>query len=118
VLFRSPISSFGHDGGCACPSRRRKFDAATELSALLRARGLMRTDLDADARVYALSAVTNGFHLVQPLMPGLPEPDLEVRARADCPDRPQRLRTAGTTRPRRPADLGAESHRLPREKPS
>jgi hypothetical protein len=42
----------------------------------------MRTDLDADAQVYALSAVTTGFYLVQPLMSGLPEPDLEGRARA------------------------------------
>ena len=62
--------------------RDQKLDAVTELLALLRAHGLLRTDLDADAQVYALNAVTTGFYLVEPLMPGQPEPDLDVRARA------------------------------------
>ena len=62
--------------------RDKKLDAVTELLALLRAHGLLRTDLDVDAQVYALNAVTTGFYLVEPLMFGQPEPDLDVRARA------------------------------------
>jgi len=51
-------------------------------AALLRAHGLLRTDLDVDTQVYALNAVTTGFYLVEPLMSGQPELDLEVQARA------------------------------------
>jgi AcrR family transcriptional regulator len=75
------LGALAHEKSIAAV-RDQKFDVVTELAALLRAHGLMRTDLDADAQVYALNAVTTGFYLVQPLMSGLPEPDLEARARA------------------------------------
>jgi AcrR family transcriptional regulator len=60
--------------------RDQKSDLVGEVFALLRANGLMRTDLDADAQFYALNAVNTGFYLVEPLMVGRPEPDVEARA--------------------------------------
>jgi AcrR family transcriptional regulator len=50
------------------PLRALKTDLAGELFALLRAHGLMRTDLDIDTQRYLVNAVQTGFYLAEPLM--------------------------------------------------
>jgi len=50
------------------PLRALKTDFAGELFALLRAHGLLRTDLDIDTQRYVLDAVQTGFYLAEPLM--------------------------------------------------
>jgi AcrR family transcriptional regulator len=62
--------------------RTQKTDLATELYDLLRMHCVMRTDMDAATQRYALSAVTTGFYLVEPLITGMPEPELEAKADA------------------------------------
>jgi hypothetical protein len=78
------LGEFAHEKSIVAV-RDQKLDAVTELLTLLRAHGQLRTNLDVDTQVYALNAVATGFYLVEPLMSGQPEPDLEVRAGAIAP---------------------------------
>jgi hypothetical protein len=57
------------------PLRALKTDFASELFALLRAHGLLRTDLDIDTQRYLGNAVQTGFYLAEPLlaMPARPQ---------------------------------------------
>ncbi|GAA0633215.1 TetR/AcrR family transcriptional regulator [Kutzneria viridogrisea] len=59
-----------------------KLDLTGELYGLLREHGLVRTDLDIPAQQYALGAIQTGFYLVDPMMAGKHELDLESRADA------------------------------------
>jgi hypothetical protein len=56
------------------PLRALKTDFAGELFALLRAHGLMRTDMNIDTQRYVVNAVQTGFYLAEPLMAMPAEP--------------------------------------------
>lgn len=59
----------------------RKFLIFRAYCALLRSRGLLRTDLDLDAQMYAINAAGFGFYVIDPLLP--PEARRSVDERAE-----------------------------------
>ncbi|TQM02879.1 TetR/AcrR family transcriptional regulator [Pseudonocardia kunmingensis] len=59
------LGDLAHEGAVQ-PLRDGKSELARDLFGLLRAHGLMRTDLDADTQGYVAGAVQVGFYLHQP----------------------------------------------------
>jgi AcrR family transcriptional regulator len=68
AMFARDVEVLGELAGEAAgqPLRALKTELADELFGLLRERGLMRTDLDADTQRYVLNAVQAGFYLYPP----------------------------------------------------
>lgn len=53
----------------ARPLQGHKFAVLREYCGLLRAHGLLRTDVDLDGQLYAINAAVFGFYLIDPLLP-------------------------------------------------
>jgi hypothetical protein len=68
AMFTGDVEVLGELAGESAGQllRKLKIDLADELFELLRDRGLMRTDLDAETQRYVLNAVQAGFYLYPP----------------------------------------------------
>lgn len=62
------------------PLRGRKFASFRDYFALLRSRGLLRTDVAADDQFYAINASMFGFYLLDPMLPPEERRSLDERA--------------------------------------
>ncbi|MBV9649343.1 MAG: TetR/AcrR family transcriptional regulator [Pseudonocardiales bacterium] len=108
AMFGRDVEVLGELAGDAAgqPLRALKIDLADALFELLRERGLMRTDLDAQTQRYVLNAIQTGFYLYPPVaMPSL-SPEVAATALAHT------IRHA--VQPPGPPDSGALAALAPR----
>ncbi|WP_437564229.1 TetR/AcrR family transcriptional regulator [Sorangium sp. So ce542] len=64
----------------ARPLQANKFAYLREYCGLLRSHGLLRTDVDLDAQIYAINAAVLGFYMIDPLLPAEERRSIEERA--------------------------------------
>ncbi|WP_438002233.1 TetR/AcrR family transcriptional regulator [Sorangium sp. So ce185] len=64
----------------ARPLQAHKLAYLREYCGLLRSHGLLRTDVDLDAQIYAINAAVFGFYLIDPLLPAEERRSIEDRA--------------------------------------
>ncbi|WP_437603919.1 TetR/AcrR family transcriptional regulator [Sorangium sp. So ce590] len=64
----------------ARPLQGHKFAYLREYCGLLRSHGLLRTDVDPGAQLYAINAAVLGFYLLDPLLPAEERQPIEERA--------------------------------------
>jgi AcrR family transcriptional regulator len=108
AMFARDAEVLGELAGEAAgqPLRALKTDVADELFGLLRERGLMRTDLDAETQRYVLNAVQVGFYLYPAAAAPSVSPELAAGALAYV------IRQA--VQPPGPPDAGALAALAPR----
>ncbi|HKS52987.1 MAG TPA: helix-turn-helix domain-containing protein [Pseudonocardiaceae bacterium] len=84
AMFTGDVEVLGELAGDSAgqPLRKLKIDLADELFELLRDRGLMRTDLDAETQRYVLNAVQAGFYLYPPAAAPSVSPQMAAAALA------------------------------------